>query len=121
MWLSVLYAGRGTHLPPAVSAAFITLIPNGGWPLGNAGWDLDALPYTTESGTRQELGARRGPDADRTVELAAVAVDVPAGKNLYLTVSPVADMFAGQRGPLPGALLLKTATLTYRTLSRYAL
>ena len=39
-------------------------------------------------------------------------------KNLYLTVTPVADMYAGQRGPLPGALLLKNATLTYRILSR---
>ena len=54
----------------------------------------------------------------RTIELPAIAVDVPAGKNLYLTVTPVADMYAGQRGPLPGALLLKNATLTYRILSR---
>ena len=54
----------------------------------------------------------------RTIELPAIAVDVPARKNLYLTVTPVADMYAGQRGPLPGALLLKNVTLTYRTLSR---
>ncbi len=55
----------------------------------------------------------------RSIELPAIAVDVPAGKNLYLTVTPVADMFAGQRGPLPGALLLKDTTLSvHRTLSR---
>jgi ABC-2 type transport system ATP-binding protein len=39
----------------------------------------------------------------RTIDLPAI--DVPADQNLYLTVSLVADMFAGQRGPLPGALL----------------
>ncbi|MFC9692911.1 CocE/NonD family hydrolase [Kribbella sp. NPDC056951] len=54
----------------------------------------------------------------RTIELPAIAVDVPAGQNLYLTVSPVADMFAGQRAPLPGALLLKNTTVSYRTISR---
>ncbi|TCC21335.1 CocE/NonD family hydrolase [Kribbella sindirgiensis] len=47
----------------------------------------------------------------RTIELPAIAVDVPAGQNLYLTVAPVADMYAGQRGPLPGVMMLKNGTL----------
>ncbi|MFI5736560.1 CocE/NonD family hydrolase [Kribbella sp. NPDC051587] len=54
----------------------------------------------------------------RTIELPAIAVDVPAGQNLYLTVSPIADMYAGQRAPLPGALLLKNTTVSYRTISK---
>ncbi|MET9272397.1 CocE/NonD family hydrolase [Kribbella sp. NPDC003557] len=47
----------------------------------------------------------------RTIELPAVAVDVPPGQNLYLTVAPIADMYAGQRGPLPGVMMLKNGTL----------
>ncbi|NIK60116.1 alpha/beta hydrolase [Kribbella shirazensis] len=47
----------------------------------------------------------------RTIELPAIAVDVPAGQNLYLTVTPVADMYAGQRGPLPGMMMLKNGVL----------
>lgn len=44
--------------------------------------------------------------ARRTVELPAVAVDVPAGKRLFLTVSPVADMFTGQASRDPGVVRL---------------
>jgi hypothetical protein len=47
----------------------------------------------------------------RTIELPSIAVDVPAGQNLYLTVAPIADMYAGQRGPLPGVMMLKNGTL----------
>jgi ABC-2 type transport system ATP-binding protein len=52
----------------------------------------------------------------RTIELPAIAVDVPAGQNLYLTVAPIADMYAGQRGPLPGVMMLKNGTLSVRLL-----
>lgn len=44
--------------------------------------------------------------ARRVLELAATAVDVPAGKSLFLTVSPVADMYAAAAGPAPGELRL---------------
>ncbi len=43
MWLSILYAGGGTHLPPEVSAGFVALITTGHWPTGQAGKDLDAF------------------------------------------------------------------------------
>lgn len=43
MWLTLLYAGGGTHLPPAVSAAFVALITTGQWPTGQAGRDLTAF------------------------------------------------------------------------------
>ena len=43
LWLSILFAGGGTHLPPAVSAAFVQLIATGSWPAGKAGRDLDAF------------------------------------------------------------------------------
>jgi ABC-2 type transport system ATP-binding protein len=44
--------------------------------------------------------------AARTVELPSVAVDVPAGQKLFLTVSPVVDMFAIHASRTPGALVL---------------
>jgi len=50
------------------------------------------------------------------IELPAIAVDVPAGENLYLTVAPIADMYAGQRGPLPGVMMLKGGTLALHSL-----
>ncbi|NEA32822.1 CocE/NonD family hydrolase [Streptomyces sp. SID13031] len=43
MWLSLLYAGGGTHLPPAVQAGFVVLITTGQWPTGQAGRDLTAF------------------------------------------------------------------------------
>ncbi|WP_020390010.1 CocE/NonD family hydrolase [Kribbella catacumbae] len=43
MWLTLLYAGGGTHLPPAVQAGFVALITTGHWPTGQAGRDLDAF------------------------------------------------------------------------------
>jgi pimeloyl-ACP methyl ester carboxylesterase len=50
--------------------------------------------------------------AKRTVDLPGIAVDVPAGKSLYLTVSPVADMFAGQNGQVPSSLRLDDVKLS---------
>jgi pimeloyl-ACP methyl ester carboxylesterase len=43
LWLAILFAGGGTHLPPAVSAAFVALVTTGTWPTGKAGRDLDAF------------------------------------------------------------------------------
>ena len=50
--------------------------------------------------------------ARRSIELPGIAVDVPAGKSLFLTVAPVADMFAGQNGRVPNVLELDQTTLT---------
>jgi ABC-2 type transport system ATP-binding protein len=44
--------------------------------------------------------------AKRTVELPSIAVDVPAGQKLFLTISPVADMFGGHGSRTPGAFVL---------------
>ncbi|GAA1691435.1 hypothetical protein GCM10009745_40950 [Kribbella yunnanensis] len=53
----------------------------------------------------------------RTIELPAIAVDVPAGQNLYLTVAPAADMYTGQRAPQPGVMTLRNSVLTTRVVS----
>jgi ABC-2 type transport system ATP-binding protein len=53
--------------------------------------------------------------ARRTVELPGIAVDVPAGKSLYLTVAPTADMYAGQNGRIPSPLLLTNSMVEVNT------
>jgi len=45
--------------------------------------------------------------AARTIELPGVAVDVPAGQSLFLTVSPFSDMSFGHGSRAPGALVLQ--------------
>jgi ABC-2 type transport system ATP-binding protein len=42
----------------------------------------------------------------RTIELPSVAVEVPAGQSLFLTVSPVSDMFAGHGSRTPSGMVL---------------
>jgi len=42
----------------------------------------------------------------RTIELPSVAVEVPAGKSLFLTVSPVSDMFGGHGSRTPSGMIL---------------
>jgi ABC-2 type transport system ATP-binding protein len=42
----------------------------------------------------------------RTIELPSVAVEVPAGQSLLLTVSPVSDMFAGHGSRTPSGMVL---------------
>jgi ABC-2 type transport system ATP-binding protein len=43
----------------------------------------------------------------RRIDLPAVAVDVPAGQNLYVLASPVSDTFVGMGSRTPGAVLLE--------------
>lgn len=47
----------------------------------------------------------------RGVQLPAVAVDVPAGQRLFLTVSPVSDMAAGFGSRVPGLMTLRDNTV----------
>lgn len=44
--------------------------------------------------------------AARTIELPAIAVDVPAGQSLFLTVSPFSDMSAGSGSRISGPIVL---------------
>jgi pimeloyl-ACP methyl ester carboxylesterase len=47
-----------------------------------------------------------------TIELAGVAVEVPKGKNLYLTVSSFSDMYFGHGSRAPGAMVLDDLRLS---------
>ncbi|TQM85156.1 X-Pro dipeptidyl-peptidase-like protein [Saccharothrix saharensis] len=62
----------------------------------------NVLPHREKS---LNLGSRR------TVELPAVAATVPAGQSLYLTVTPLSDMFLLHGSRLPGAMLLRDVTV----------
>ncbi len=52
-------------------------------------------------------GVRRA----RSFELPAVAIEVPAGKSLFLTASPVSDQFPAHGSRTPGAMLLEGTTV----------
>lgn len=47
----------------------------------------------------------------RRIELPSVAVDVPAGQSLYLTVSPLSDSSIGHGSRLPGLITLERAVV----------
>jgi pimeloyl-ACP methyl ester carboxylesterase len=46
------------------------------------------------------------------IELSGVAVEVPEGETLFLTITPVSDMFFGHGSRTPGAMLLGGLKLT---------
>jgi len=47
----------------------------------------------------------------RRIELPSVAIDVPAGQNLYVIASPISEMFAGMGSRTPGAIVLQDAVV----------
>ncbi|MGW6275922.1 CocE/NonD family hydrolase [Kribbella sp. NPDC055071] len=100
---------------PRISAKVYTLVPQSSafFALSVGTNPLTARVVQNNTMPLREQHVAKG--VRRTIELPAIAVDVPAGQNLYLTVSPLADMYAGQRAPLPAALLLKNATLSLRS------
>lgn len=62
----------------------------------------NVLPHREQS---LNLGARR------TIGLPSVAADIPAGQSLFLTVSPVSDMFVLHGSRTPGAMTLDDVTV----------
>jgi ABC-2 type transport system ATP-binding protein len=49
---------------------------------------------------------------DRTIELPGIAVEVPEGQNVYLTISPLSDMFFGHGSTrTPGLVALEDITV----------
>ncbi|MFI6680461.1 hypothetical protein [Kribbella sp. NPDC050470] len=104
---------------PRVDARVYTVVPDSGVFLALSVGTNPLTAKVVQNNTMPLREKQVVKGERRSIELPAVAVDVPAAKNLYLTVTPVADMFAGQRGLLPGALLLKDTSLSlHRTRSR---
>jgi alpha-beta hydrolase superfamily lysophospholipase len=53
-----------------------------------------------------------GQDQKFSIELPGVVVEVPKDQSLFLTVSPVSDMFFGHASRTPGAVILNDLKLT---------
>jgi hypothetical protein len=58
--------------------------------------------------------------SERSVELPGVAVDVPAGQKLFLTISPISDMSASSGSRTPGALVLRDAKVQLPVVAQQA-
>ena len=97
---------------PSVRMKVSSLLPDAGafFALSVGSTVLDAKIVQNNTMPLRETKVVRG--ARRSIDLPGMAVDVPAGKSLFLTVSPVADMFAGQNGRVPNALKLDHLSLT---------
>jgi len=54
-------------------------------------------------------------DQEFTIELPGVVATVPEGQSLFLTVSPVSDMYFGHASRTPGAVVLSDLKLTLPT------
>ena len=48
-------------------------------------------------------------ESARAIELPSVAAEIPEGQSLFLTVSPVSDMFPGHGSRTPGTMILEDA------------
>ena len=72
----------------------------------------DALVVQDNVMPIHEHDALPGERNHRTVELPGVAVDVPAGQNLYLTISAFSDMSFGHGSRVPGALQFENLVVT---------
>lgn len=97
---------------PRLDAKVSSLLPDAGafFALSVGTTPLDAKIVQNNTMPLREQRVVHG--ARRSIDLPGIAVDVPAGKSLFLTVSPVADMYAGQNGRLPNVLTLDHTTLT---------
>ena len=74
---------------------------------------MGATPLTAQVVQNNVLPIRRLlPTAGEALdlELPGIGIEVPAGMNVYLTVSPVATAFLGT-SRLPGIVLIQNATV----------
>ncbi|HZX05505.1 CocE/NonD family hydrolase [Kribbella sp.] len=97
---------------PTVTANVYTIIPQSAAYFALSVGTNPLTAKIVQNNTMPLREQRAAHGVRRTFELPAIAVDVPAGQNLYLTAAPIADMYAGQRGPLPGLMLLKNGSLS---------
>ena len=58
-----------------------------------------------------------GPDQSFSIELPGVVAEIPEGETLFLTISPVSDLFIGHGSRTPGSVILSDLTLTLPTAS----
>ena len=59
-----------------------------------------------------------GQDQKFAIELPSVVAKVPEGQSLFLTASPVSDLFFGHGSRTPGVIVLSDLHLTLPTAGR---
>jgi ABC-2 type transport system ATP-binding protein len=124
----------GTVTTPVAAAGAPQYVPLGAGPLTVAGTPyLDAAVTTTSPDARAFFALAVGTtpvDArvvhsnllphrevepvdgvERTIELPAVSVEVPEGSQLFLVVTPYAEMFGAHASRVPGLMTLTDATV----------
>jgi hypothetical protein len=109
--------GAPLHLPVAEGPITVSGIPELGGTVTAAGVDARAF-FGLAIGSspadalviQNNLMPLRAPlpvqDQEFRIELPGVAVQVPEGQSLFLTISPVSDMSFGHGSRTPGGLLL---------------
>ena len=116
-------AGAPLHLEVAEGPLTVTGVPQLSGTLAAAGLDSRAF-FGLSTGTspadakvvqnnlmplRQILPTTA---TDFDIKLPGVAVNVPAGEKLFLTITPFSDMFFGHGSRTPGAMVLSDLSLT---------
>lgn len=115
-------AGGPVHLPVAQGPITVAGVPELSGKVTSAALDgraffgLSVGPSPAEARVIQNnlMPLRRAvpvTDSAFDIELAGVAAEVPEGENLYLTITPLSDMYFGHGSRTPGAMLLTDVTL----------
>ena len=116
-------AGAPIHVPVAQGPLTVTGIPQLAGKVSSTGLDgraffglsigttpADALVIQNNLMPLRQV--QPATDKKFGIELPGVAVEVPEGKTLFLTISPVSDMYFGHGSRVPAALILNDLTLT---------
>jgi pimeloyl-ACP methyl ester carboxylesterase len=116
-------AGAPIHVPVALGPITVTGIPTLEGKLTSTGLDSRAFFGLSIGSTPADalviqnnlMPLRQimpGTDQKFDIELPGVAVEVPEGKILFLTISPVSDMYFGHGSRVPAAMILNDLMLT---------
>lgn len=115
-------AGAPLHLPVAAGPITVAGVPELSGKVTSAalegraffGLAIGSTPADARVIQNNLMPLRRAlpvMDSPFEIELPGVVAEVPEGKNLYLTITPVSDMFFGHGSRTPGALVLSDVTL----------
>ncbi|HEV3472936.1 MAG TPA: alpha/beta fold hydrolase [Actinomycetota bacterium] len=116
---TIATAGLGApmHLPLADGPMTLAGIPRLSGKVTSAGLDaraffglaVGATPGDATVIDNNLMPLRRimpGQDQKFSIELAGVSIEIPDGQSLFLTITPVSDMFFGHGSRTPGGLVL---------------
>jgi pimeloyl-ACP methyl ester carboxylesterase len=116
-------AGAPIHIPVALGPVTVTGVPTLKGKLTSTGLDsraffglsIGTLPADAQVIQNNLMPLRQimpAQDQKFDIELPGVAVEVPEGKTLFLTITPVSDMYFGHASRVPAAMILNDLMLT---------